>query len=64
MPLSTMVARHSFATTLKRAEVKTEVISEMMMHTSVATTKSYLDSFESDVIEKASSILTDALKAN
>lgn len=64
VPLSTIVARHSFATTLKRAEVKTEVISEMMMHTSLNTTRNYLDSFESDVIEKASAHLTNILKAN
>lgn len=63
-PVTTMVARHSFATTLKRANVNTETISEMMMHTSVATTKNYLASLDTESIEKASSHLTDILKAN
>lgn len=63
-PVTTMVARHSFATTLKRANVNTETISEMMMHTSVATTKNYLASLDTESIEEASSHLTDILKAN
>ena len=63
-PVTTMVARHSFATTLKRANVNTETISEMMMHTSVSTTKNYLASLDTESIEKASSHLTDILKAN
>ena len=63
-PVTTMVARHSFATTLKRANVNTETISEMMMHTSVSTTKNYLASLDTESIERASSHLTDILKAN
>lgn len=63
-PVTTMVARHSFATTLKRANVNTETISEMMMHTSVSTTKNYLASLDTESIENASSHLTDILKAN
>jgi len=44
--------------------VNTETISEMMMHTSVSTTKNYLASLDTESIENASSHLTDILKAN
>ena len=63
-PISTMVARHSFATTLKRAEVSTATISEMMAHTSVETTKNYLDSLDSEAIEKASKHVQNVLNIN
>jgi site-specific recombinase XerD len=53
IPLTTYVARHSFATSMKRAGVTTAVISESMGHASEAVTAVYLDSFASDVLDSA-----------
>lgn len=55
--VTTYFARHSFATVLKRSGAKIEMISELLGHSSVEVTKSYLDSFEKDQIQKE----TDAL---
>lgn len=44
--LTTYVARHSFATTLKRAGVSTSIICESLGHSSEKVTQIYLDSFE------------------
>lgn len=50
--LTTYVARHSFATVLKRAGVSTSLISESLGHSSEKITQTYLDSFEkSQMIE-------------
>ena len=46
IPLTTYVARHSFATVLKREGVPLEIISEALGHQSMETTKVYLDSFD------------------
>lgn len=43
--MTTYVARHSFATVLKREGVSISIISEAMGHRDVATTEIYLDSF-------------------
>ena len=48
IPLTTMAARHSFSTVLKNAEAPDNLIRESMGHSSILTTKSYLDSFEED----------------
>ena len=53
IPLTTYVARHTFATVLKRSGVKTSVISEAMGHETEAITQTYLDSFENDVVDEA-----------
>jgi integrase len=50
-PITTYVARHSFATTLKMSGANTAVISQAMGHKSEAVTAVYLDSFASDVID-------------
>ena len=50
-PLTTYVARHSFATSLKRGGVATGMISTAMGHKSEAVTMVYLDSFESDAMD-------------
>lgn len=50
-PLTTYVARHSFATSLKRGGVATGMISAVMGHKSEAVTNVYLDSFESDALD-------------
>ena len=44
--LTTYVARHSFATVLKRSGAPMELISESLGHKSLQTTEAYLDSFE------------------
>ena len=49
--LTTYVARHSFATSLKRGGVATGMISAAMGHKSEAVTMVYLDSFESDAMD-------------
>ena len=46
--VTTYVARHSFATVLKRSGASDEAISENLGHKLVSTTKSYLGSFESE----------------
>ena len=51
--LTTYVARHSFATVLKRNGVKTSVISESLGHSSERVTQIYLDSFENTQLNKA-----------
>lgn len=57
--LTTYVARHSFATRLKRKGASIDEISEYLGHASVETTKNYLDSFEDDLLKKRSQLLTD-----
>jgi len=44
-------ARHTFSTALKRSGVNISYISESLGHSNVATTESYLDSFEDDARE-------------
>ncbi len=51
--LTTYVARHAFASNLKRAGVATAVISEAMGHQSEQVTAIYLASFENDTIDAA-----------
>ncbi|TGE24760.1 site-specific integrase [Hymenobacter aquaticus] len=52
-PLTTYVARHSFATTLKLKGANTALISQAMGHKSQAITEIYLDSFGSELIDSA-----------
>ncbi|XWW47022.1 site-specific integrase [Fibrella sp. USSR17] len=56
-PLTTYVARHSFASVLKKSGIPTSQISEMMGHDSEATTRIYLQSFENEVLDEASKVL-------
>ena len=49
----TYVARHSFATVLKRSGVNIGIISELMGHANLATTEIYLDGFEEKQVEQA-----------
>ena len=51
--LTTYVARHSYATVLKRAGVATSIICESLGHSSEKVTQIYLDGFENSQIEKA-----------
>jgi integrase len=52
-PLTTYVARHSFATALKRSGVATAVISEIFQHPDGRTTQIYLAEFDTDLVDAA-----------
>ncbi len=51
--LTTYVARHSFATVLKREGVSTSIICESLGHSSEKVTQIYLDNFENTQIDEA-----------
>ncbi len=52
--LTTYVARHSYATILKKSGISTTVISQAMGHDSEKTTQIYLESFENSILDEAS----------
>lgn len=52
-PLTTYVARHTFATVLKRSGVNVALISEALGHSDLSTTQIYLDSFENAQLDEA-----------
>jgi integrase len=56
--VTTYFARHSFATVLKRSGASIEMISELLGHSSVIVTESYLSSFEKEQIQKETDSLT------
>lgn len=56
--ITTYTARHSFATVLKRSGVNIEYISESLGHSSITTTRAYLDSFEKKERQKNADLLT------
>lgn len=64
--VTTYFARHSFATILKRSGAQSEMISELLGHSSMLTTESYLDSFEDEQIQRQTDVLTTGFskKAN
>lgn len=51
--LTTYVARHTYATVLKRSGVDIAIISETLGHSEISTTQIYLDSFENSQIDEA-----------
>ena len=51
--LTTYVARHSFATVLKKSGVNVSLISEALGHSDLNTTQIYLDCFENEQIDDA-----------
>jgi integrase/recombinase XerD len=57
-PCTTYYARHSFSTVLKRSGANVQYISEALGHSSISTTKSYLDSFEDDTKKEMAKLLT------
>ena len=57
--ISACWARHSFATYLKRSGVTSEVISEALGHTSITTTRNYLDSFDDEALSKTAKLLSE-----
>lgn len=52
-PLTTYVARHSFATSLRQSGVATAVISQAMGHKTESVTAIYLDFFASETVDSA-----------
>jgi len=59
--VTTYFARHSFATILKRSGAQTELISELLGHSSKDVTSSYLDSFQDEHIHEQTNALTVGL---
>ena len=53
IPITTYVARHTYATVLKRAGVSTTVISEELGHSDERTTQIYLDSLGNSTLDQA-----------
>jgi site-specific recombinase XerD len=53
IPLTTYVARHSWATIMKNTGIPTAVISEGMGHPDEKTTQIYLENFENSVLDDA-----------
>ncbi len=57
IPLTTYVARHSFASILKSHGTSASIIKEMMGHTKEETTVIYLKEFENETLDKTSELL-------
>ena len=55
--LTSYVSRHTMAMTLQNNQVPREVISQILGHSDLATTNTYLDSFGSSVIDEAVKVL-------
>lgn len=53
LPCIFHVARHTYATVLKRSGVNIGIISESLGHSDLKTTQIYLDSFENSEIDAA-----------
>lgn len=51
--LTTYVARHSFASVLKKSGTNIAIISEALGHSDLATTQIYLDSFDNEQVDNA-----------
>ncbi len=60
-PLTTYVARHSWASIAHSKNIPLSVISECMGHDSEKTTQIYLASLESTIVDKANSLVLNAL---
>ncbi|NDV46864.1 site-specific integrase [Paludibacter sp. 221] len=55
--LTTYVSRHTMAMMLQRNDVAREQISQMLGHSDMKTTNTYLDSFDTTVIDEAAKVL-------
>lgn len=62
IPLTTYVARHTWASTAYARNIPVAVISEGLGHESEKTTRVYLKSLDDDVINRANASIIDALK--
>ncbi len=61
MPLTTYVARHGWASIAKSKNIPIATISEAMGHDSETTTRIYLASLDTSVVDKANSIILKSL---
>lgn len=61
VPLTTYVARHGWASMAKSKNIPLSVISEAMGHDSEGTTRIYLASLDTSVIDKANSLIIKSL---
>lgn len=55
--LTTYVARHTMAMMLQHNNVSRVQISQMLGHSDMKTTNTYLDSFDTTVIDEAAKVL-------
>ncbi len=62
IPLTTYVARHSWATAMKNIGTTTSIISQGLGHHSEETTQTYLDSFGNDIVDNANENLLKNMK--
>lgn len=62
IPLSTYVARHSWASIAKSKNIPLSIISEGMGHDSETTTQIYLSSLDSSAIDRANSLIIKDLR--
>jgi len=57
VPLTSYVARHTYATTLKRRGIDPALISENLGHQDIKTTNAYLKKFEDSVLDEVDNVL-------
>ncbi|MEG2309138.1 site-specific integrase [Chryseobacterium sp.] len=57
--ITSYVARHSFATILKKTGTSTDIISELMGHSNVQITMTYLKDFDNEELDSANRTLLD-----
>lgn len=61
IPLTTYVARHGWASIAKNNNIPISVISEAMGHDSEQTTRIYLASLDTSIVDKANSLVLKSL---
>jgi len=57
IPITSYVARHTWASTLKHKGYSTEIISEGLGHSELSTTKAYLENFNQELIDQTDKAL-------
>lgn len=56
-PMSSYVARHSYANCLKQKGIATDIISESMGHQNIAVTQAYLKELDNSLVDEAMEVL-------
>ena len=56
-PISSYVARHSYANSLKQKGISTDIVSESMGHQNIAITQAYLKELDNSLIDEAMVVL-------
>lgn len=62
IPLTLYVARHSWASVAKAKGIPLSVISEGMGHDNESTTRIYLASLDTSIVDKANALILKSLK--